>query len=650
MKKITIWILAVLLLLAPASAFASEQDEPREVSIIFSHDMHSHMDSEKVIKDGKETERGGMARTYTKIKEIRSEYPDSFLLDGGDFSMGTAYQTIFSTQASELRMMGMMGYDATTFGNHEFDYRAQGLADMLNTASASEDAVPSLLCANIDWEQSLADEENGEAAAALKSACDEYGVKDYQIINRGGVKVGLFGVMGIEAAEFAPLSGVYFSDPVAAAQEVVKQLQAEGAEVIICLSHSGTVEDASEGKNSIEESEDGILATEVPDIDLIISGHTHSKLDEAVVIGDTILASCQNYNYYLGHVTLVEEDGEFSLKDYTLYPMDDSVKEDSTILEELQEFRELAGKEYFNEYGYDLDQVLATNTIDFTAIEEFGVNQGEDTLGNLLADSYIYAVAQAEGADSDPVDVAVVPSGVVRGSFFKGDITVADAFNSSSLGYGADGTPGYPLVSAYLTGEELKTLAEVDASVSLLMPVARLYCSGLSYDINPNRLILNRATDVQIVSSDGNAEQLEDDKLYRVTADLYSCQMLGSVKEQSFGLLQIEPKDAEGNLITDYEEHIIYNGSQELKAWYAVASYIDSFENDQVPEKYSRTEDRIEIVESWNPVELFKQPNRIAVIVTILVVVLVIIVIQSVRLVRRIRRRKKVGFTDSVKK
>lgn len=641
MKRIMTMILAVMLLLAPAASFAAQEEQPREVSVIFSHDMHSHMDSEKIVIDGQETERGGMARTASTIEKIKEQYPDSFLLDGGDFSMGTAYQTIFSTQASELRMMGKLGYDATTFGNHEFDYRAGGLADMLNAAVYSGDSVPPLLCANIDWDKSLADEEKGDDAAALKDACDAYGVKDYMIIERGGVKMGLFGVMGVEAAEFAPLSGVYFSDPVEASKKVVKQLQEEGAEVIVCLSHCGTSDDPEIVANEPETTEDGVLATEVPDIDLIISAHTHTELQEPIVIGDTILASCQNYNYFLGHVTLVEKDGDFTLKDYKLYPMDASVEQDETILEDLEVFRQMAGTDYFNQYGYELDQVLAENDIEFTAIEAFGESQGEDTLGNLLADAYVYAVAEAEGEGSDPIDVAVVPNGVIRGSFFKGDITVADAFNSSSLGYGADGQPGYPLVSAYLTGKELKTLAEVDASVSLLMPVARLYSSGLTYDINPHRLILNRATDVQLMHQDGTTEELQDEELYRVTADLYSCQMLGSVKDQSFGLLEIEPKDAEGNPITNYEDHIIYDGDRELKAWYAVASYIDSFEGNKVPEKYAQTEGRINMVDSWNPVEIFKQPNKIAAIVAAVIVVLVLVCVGIIALIRKIRRRRR---------
>ena len=633
--------LALALMLVPAATFAAQQtgaqdNAAKEVSIIFSHDMHSHMDSEKVVKDGVTTERGGMGRTSTMINEIMQDYPASLLIDGGDFSMGTAYQTIFETEASELRMMGKMDYVATTFGNHEFDYGADGLAAMLNTAAECGDAVPPILCANIDWETSLAEAEEPEKTQALKDACDNYGVKDYMMVEKDGVSIALFGIMGVEAASFAPQSGVYFSDPVEASKKIVADIQAnEDADVIICLSHSGTWEDP-------EESEDEILAAAVPEINVIISAHTHTELPEAIMVGNTAVVSCGAYNYNLGHIVLEEQtDGSFTMKDYDMIPMDDSVKIDETIVEELQTFRDMASENYFGLFGYEMDQVLAENDIEFTPFEEFSAEQGEDTLGNIIADSYIYAVAQAEGEGSDPVDVAVVPSGVIRGSFFTGDITVSDAFNVSSLGQGPDGISGYPLVSVYLTGKELKDAAEVDISVSNIMSVARLYMSGLSYDYNTHRMFLNRATDVRLDLGNGEYEELVDDQLYRVVADLYSAEMLGIVKDKSFGLLSIAPKDAEGNAVDDFETCIIYDGDEELKAWYALASYIDSFEGNKVPEKYASTENRKNDVTSWNPVELIKQPNKVGWIVMAAGAVLILIVVGIVALIRRIRRKRK---------
>ena len=107
-------------------------------------------------------------------------------------------------------------------------------------------------------------------------------------------------------------------------------------------------------------------------------------------------------------------------------------------------------------------------------------------------------------------------------------------------------------------------MAEVDASISPMMSTAQLYVSGLSYKINPSRMILNKVTDVEFQDMDGTVQELEDDKLYRLIADLYSGQMLGAVTEQSYGILSIVPKDAEGNEIPveQLEEHIIYvNGT-----------------------------------------------------------------------------------------
>lgn len=133
-----------------------------------------------------------------------------------------------------------------------------------------------------------------------------------------------------------------------------------------------------------------------------------------------------------------------------------------------------------------------------------------------MSDAYVYAVENSDDFDGVPVDVAVVPSGTVRDTYTAGDITVEQVFNSFSLGIGPDGVPGYPLISVYLTGKELRTAAEIDASVSDYMTTARLYMSGLHFTYNPNRMILNKVTDVYLTDENGSRVELEDDKLYRV--------------------------------------------------------------------------------------------------------------------------------------
>lgn len=640
-------------MISDAAENENKMTDTDKVSVIFTHDMHSHMDADKVVKDGKVTEAGGFAKLKGAMNVVKEKYPESFVLDAGDFSMGTPYQTIFSSEASELKMMKYLEYDAATLGNHEFDYRTLGLASMLDAAVGNG---PQMVAANIEWEETLSDSSLKDNAEILKRSFENYGIKDYTVIERGGVKAAVFGLIGERAVDYAPESGILFKDANEAAADVVKKIKSEeDVDIIICLSHCGTVENE---EDELEETEDYLLAEEVPDIDLIVSGHTHTKLDEPVQVGDTYIVSAGEYNTNMGHIVLekVASDDKYKLKNYNLIALDESIEGDRSVDAELNKYRALVDKEYFNNYGYNSQEKIAVNDIEFKEMEHFGKKQGEEPLGNLIADSYKYAVAQAENGEikgykdggvasgevvsgKGGVQIAVVPSGVVRGSLIKGDITAADAFNISSLGYGKDGRAGYPLVRAYLTGKELKAAAEVDASVSNFMGVARLYNSGLEYSWNPNRLILNRAVDV--VYNDGEeVKKLEDDKLYSVVADLYSCQMLGTVKDQSFGLLKIEPKDKDGNPITNFEDHIIYDSDKEVKAWYALASYIDSFGEDKIPEYYADTHNRKTEIDSRNPIEMFKQPNNIMGIAVGVAAGLVLIVVGIVVLVRRRKKRK----------
>lgn len=113
----------------------------------------------------------------------------------------------------------------------------------------------------------------------------------------------------------------------------------------------------------------------------------------------------------------------------------------------------------------------------------------------------------------------------------------------------------------------MKLVAEIDASVSDFMTIARLYCSGLNFTYNPHRMILNKVTDCYLMKAqgEGNREEIEDDKLYHVVTDLYTGQMLGAVMDTSYGLLSITPKDKDGNPIENLEDQAIMEGNQELK-------------------------------------------------------------------------------------
>ena len=644
-KKILSVMLAVAVLLLPEMDVPVEAaNSTKQIDVLFTHDTHSHLDSFSTIVNGKQEKVGGFAKIKTLINEKKKEDPDTLILDGGDFSMGTLVQTVYDTEAAELRMLGSLGYDVTTFGNHEFDYRSKGLANMLKAAKSSGETLPEIVVCNVDWE-SMEKAGLSDGQKQIQSAFETYGVKDYVMVQKGDVKIAVVGVFGKDALECAPPCELSFKDPIEAVKQTVEEIRKnEEADMIACVSHSGTWDDEN-------KSEDELLAKAVPDIDLIISGHTHSELPEAIQHGNTYIVSCGEYGRNLGSLSMTQNsDGRWDLSSYELIPVSEDVEADQETQKQIDALMDKVDTNYLADFGYTRKEVLAENDIEFNSLEEMGTKHEELNLGDIMSDAYVYAVENSEYYDGDPVDVAVVPSGTVRDTYTKGDITVEDVYNSFSLGIGRDGVAGYPLINAYLTGKELKLVAEVDASVSDFMTTARLYCSGLNFTYNPHRMILNKVTDCYLTRADGERTEIQDDKLYHVVTDLYTGQMLGSVMKMSYGLLSLEPKDKDGNPIENLEDQAVMEGDKELKAWDAIARYMQSFKDTDgdsianVPEYYATTHGRKVVDDSKNIISLIKNPNKFtAIIVSVTLIIIVMIVLVTVlirKVVRKIRKKK----------
>ena len=632
--------IAMLMPLAQAVTVKAAADT-KQIDVLFTHDTHSHLDSFSTIVNGEQKEVGGFAKIKTLINEKKKEDPDTLILDGGDFSMGTLIQTVYDTEAAELRMLGYLGYDVTTFGNHEFDYRSQGLANMLKAAKSSGETLPEIVVCNVDWD-SMEKAGLNDGQKQIQSAFETYGVKDYVMVQKGDAKIAVVGVFGKDALECAPTCELSFKDPVEAVKKTVEEIKKnEEADMIACVSHGGTWEDES-------KSEDELLAKAVPDLDLIISGHTHSELQEAIRHGNTYIVSCGEYGRNLGSLSMTQNsDGRWNLSAYELIPVSEDVKADKATQERIDALMDTVDTNYLADFGYTRKEVLAQNDVEFNSLEEMGTEHKELNLGDIMADAYIYAVENSEYYDGDPVDVAVVPSGTVRDTYTKGDITVEDVYNSFSLGIGKDGVAGYPLINAYLTGKELKLVAEVDASISDFMTTARLYCSGLNFTYNPHRMILNKVTDCYLTRADGERTEIEDDKLYHVVTDLYTGQMLGSVMKMSYGLLSLEPKDKDGNPIENLEDHAVMEGNKELKAWDAIARYMQFFDDADgdgianVSEYYATTHDRKVVDDSKNILDLVKKPNKFTAIIVCIGLIIIIIIVLVVSLIRKIVRKSR---------
>ena len=588
-----------------------------DVTILFTHDLHSHLlPSSNENGDG---EFGGYARLMTAINQQKAKNPNAILLDGGDFSMGSLFQTAFATSAIELKIMGEMGYDVTTFGNHEFDYLPSGLISMLNAAASSGEKVPQIVNAN------YLPEEND---TKMWNAFENYGVKEYTILERGGAYFVVFGIMGFDSDECAPNSGMILHDPIKTAQKTVDTAVEECKKtykkepIVVCLSHSGT-EDG--------EGEDYEMAKAVNGIDVIISGHTHTALREPIVVNDTYIVSAGEYGKLLGVVTL-SKDGKF--KSYEDVEIDENVYEDEKIAKSVEKYKKTVEKDYLNKYGLSFDEVVVNNPYKFDTVDEVYATQHESTLGNLYADSYKWAVENALGKE---VDIALTASGVIRETIPLGSVTVSHVFNSASLGVGTEGE----LVLVYITGKDLKNALEVDASVQPIMSAAQLFFSGVKYSFNTNRMLFNKVDSAVLVNNDGSEEKIEDDKLYSVVAGMYVGQMLGAVKETSFGLLEITPRDKDGNPIASDElvNHVVLDkDGNPLKEWFAISSYLQNM-GGSIDEKYSKTDGRKVVYSSINPINLLKKANKFTVIVLVVVNLLIAVIVLVIS--KTIRKRKK---------
>ena len=647
-KKFLVSSILVLLVLLAGSCLTFAKSKAKKVDVMFVHDTHSHLNDFATVEDGESQVLGGFAKLKTLIQEQKKENPDTLLLDAGDFSMGTLIQVMYEEEASEIRMLGELGIDVTTLGNHEFDYKAKGLANMLNRAVESGDALPEIVLCNVDWKAMQKDGLTKEQKL-LKEAFGNYGIKEYVVVEKDGVKIAVTGVFGKDALDCVPNCPVIFKDPVEAAKDTVAKIKKnEEVDMIVCVNHVGTWDDP-------DKSEDEIIAKSVPEIDLIISGHTHTKLDKPIQHGDTYIVSAAEYGKYLGNLSMSQKsNGRWSMDSYELITVVEDVEKDADTQKRVDAFMDLVDEKYLAQFGYTKDQILCTNEIQFANSNDVGTKHTELNLGSIMADSYTYAVAQFDTTDTRPVDVAVVPAGVIRDTYAKGNITTENVFNSFSLGIGEDGIPGYPLISIYLTGAELKLAAEIDASISDLMTTARLYTDGLYWNYNPNRLILNKVTDVYLCDGDEKRVEIEDDKLYRVVTDFYTSQMLGGVTDLSYGLLSIVPKFADGTPVENYEDAVIKADGRELKAWAAIADYMTSFEDTDgdgignVPEKYAKEEGRKVVENSKNLIDLVKNPNKFffmiigALLLVLLILVgLVVLIIKVIKKIIKASSKKK---------
>ncbi|MBN2397007.1 MAG: bifunctional metallophosphatase/5'-nucleotidase [Deltaproteobacteria bacterium] len=613
----------------------------KTITIIHTNDLHSHLlgFSPNIdytpLETGDDATVGGWARIASIIMQVKEDRTNPVLvLDAGDFLMGSLFHMLSREEAFELRLMGAMGYDAVTLGNHEFDLRPSGLARILSSAERLG-RIPPIVLSNVIFSRESAADDDLEAIFARGI------VRPYRIIEKGGIRIGLFGLMGKDAAEVAPFaSPVTFRDPISAAQEMVERLRgAEGADIVICLSHSGLADDP-------RRSEDEILARRVPGIDVIISGHTHTKTDLRRV-NDTLIVQAWSYGRQVGVMDIIWDGGRVSLKGYRLVDVDDSIKGDLRITGMIDAFESRIDEEFLASEELGFRRVVASTRFSLELRED------ECNLGNLIADSIPWYINSHDFDPADPasrVEAGVVSNGVIRDAIEPGrtgDVAVCDAFRAIPLGIGFDdrASMGYPLISFYIYPAELKKALEILTSIYPLKgPDYYLQISGVRFSYNPHRMIFDRVTKIWIGDEQRGYERLDystsNVRLIRVAADIYNATFLKIVGDFTWHILDIVPKDRDGNPIADLRTARVdadkeTPGIQELKEYRGFLEYLRSFPDitgdgvPDIPERYRGRLGRQLVEPSWNPVKLLKRGTSVtwAAFGALLMIVLIVILI-----------------------
>ncbi len=612
-------LLTTLLVLFSISTLAIAQE--KSLTILHTNDLHSHLlghspnrDYTPGTTDDDET-LGGWARLVTAIKAEKAIRTNPVLvLDAGDFLMGTLFHMISRNEAVELALMKEMGYDLTTLGNHEFDLKPKGLSRILRSAKSKE-GMPQILASNVIFDP------NEEADDTLEEDFEEGLVKSYVVLERDGIRIGFFGLIGADAAEVAPFAWpVTFGDIIETSKEMVKILrEEENVDIVICLSHSGL-------SDNVEKSEDEILAKEVSGIDIIISGHTHTKLNTPIQINNTIIVQAWAYGRALGVLDItVDENNVVSLKDYNLLEINDTIKGDEKIIRLIKEKEKIVERDVLKGLGLKFFQTVAEMDFDLILKTE------ETGLGNMLTDATRWAVNKRVYDPADPsskVRLSFQSNGVIRSNILKGKtglVGVSDLFRTEPLGIGVDDTMSYPLLTFYLYAYEIKKAMEVPTSI---FPIKGsdyyLQISGLKVTYNPKRMIFDRVTEILIEEEDGSFVPLDysssNKELYKVTSNYYNSSFIKVVGSFTNNILTMVPKDKDGNPIEDLSTVRVdadedTPGIQELKDWETIFEYIETFEDSdgdgikEIPAKYNQLEGRYVAEPSLNPFKLLKGGN-----------------------------------------
>ncbi len=364
---------------------------------------------------------GGMVALKAQIDKARAGGKATLLLDAGDFMTGTPIAKLKVDGAlggGYVGMLNEMGYQALTIGNHEFDEGQENLQKLISLARYD------VLSANLYKNDHL------------------FAPKPYAIYETGGIRVGVIGITLSELFEMTAkknLEGIKVLDPVQSAQKMVDEIDGK-TDLIILLTHTGVDVDRE-------------LAQKVRGIDIIVGGHSHTRLNKPILENGVIIVQADSKTRYLGRLTVDVAHDVVAHYDYALVPCwADSVSQPDSLL---------AGrvKGYADQINADYGRSIGQLQLDWVRH-----SQGESNIGNYIAD----VMRKAAGTD-----FAVINSGGIRKDLSTGPIKKLDIVEILPF--------SNTLVTFSCTGEELLKIARTNALAGAKSEPGVLQVSGLQY-------------------------------------------------------------------------------------------------------------------------------------------------------------------------
>ncbi|RLQ86735.1 5'-nucleotidase C-terminal domain-containing protein [Planomicrobium sp. Y74] len=471
---------------APLAAEAAEGDF--DLTIMHTNDTHANLEN--------------APKRATLVKQIREAKPNNLLLDAGDVFSGSLYFNLFEGMA-DLELMNYMGYDAMTFGNHEFDlgsseFGHQALADFVQSAafpfvSSNVDFSGDPLFDGLQNNVYTADFGNGEIYDGI--------IKDFN-----GERVGIFGLTTEETASISSPDAIGFTNYLAAAEEAVAAFEAEGVNKIIAVTHIGY-------NDSAQFDNDLLLAQNVAGIDVIVGGHTHTALTEGQVVVNgnepVVIVQTGQYNSNLGQIDVTfNAEGVITSTEGETHPVtlhkvsDAAVDADAAAL--------------LAPYKAEVDEFKNVSTGAYTEVflnggrNEGGVRSSETNLGNIITDGMLNTAKQI---DPETV-IALQNGGGIRASIDVGDITFGEVLTVMPF--------GNSLAIMDLTGAELKRALEHSVKEFPKESGGFLHVAGMEFSFDPSQPVGSRVTSANVISEDGIRTKIENTESYKVATNTFT--------------------------------------------------------------------------------------------------------------------------------